>query len=477
VPTLTARFAVVPVLRTPARSATPPAASAPARRRAAATLAAFMVAAHLATAGAHAAATLRRVFVTSVAGNGDLGSWDLPIGVPPIPPGVNGVEAGDFICFVLSLDAGLPDPGSFTAWLSDSNDDAFCRLLGLHGKKADDCGQSPLVPDAGPWARVDDLPFAESLLAITGGEGPASVVLTPPLLNQHGDPDLSPRETWTGTGPSGVATSATCFDWRSSAAHDSGAFGSHLRTVNHWTLNGASACDSPRRLLCLQRGSGPAPPSAVRGGRFAFVTSVTGTGELGSWPDAGGATGIAAGDAICRARAAAGGLAFPETFKAWLSDDDTDARDRFTNGPWIRLDGFRLGASLAAIADGFLDTAIDRDELGRPMGGLVDTWTGTLPLGTRAADNCGDWTADAAGVEGRSGIAVGATNEWTSGPRSSCANSFLRLYCLSDAHPDLLFADGFEAGSTRLWSGGTQPEASRRNGLVDSSFTEDGHAR
>jgi len=53
-----------------------------------------------------------------------------------------------------------------------------------------------------------------------------------------------------------------------------------------------------------------------------FVTSVKGNGDLSSWPDAGGRTGIEAGDAICSARADAAGLS--GTFAAWLSDTDND---------------------------------------------------------------------------------------------------------------------------------------------------------
>ena len=42
------------------------------------------------------------------------------------------------------------------------------------------------------------------------------------------------------------------------------------------------------------------PADAVK--RRAFVTSVSGTGNLASWPDAGGQFALAAGDSICRAR-------------------------------------------------------------------------------------------------------------------------------------------------------------------------------
>src|SRR5690348_6773919 len=42
--------------------------------------------------------------------------------------------------------------------------------------------------------------------------------------------------------------------------------------------------------------------------RYAFVTSTSGSGNLQSWgTDAGGQVGLQAGDAICQARAAAGG--------------------------------------------------------------------------------------------------------------------------------------------------------------------------
>lgn len=408
----------------------------------------------------HAAPRLRHLG----GGHGDLDSWNLPAGVQPIPPGVDGVAAGDYICRVLALRAGLAEPSSYRAWLSDSADDAFCRLLGLHGKKGTDCGQSDLVAAAGPWARTDDLAFAQSLLALTAGPGGASVVLSPARVNENGNGVTTLREVWTGTTTSGVAIASTCFDWQSSASHDSGALGSTVRTVDHWTsTTGAQDCDRARRLLCLQLGTGPAPPSPSRGGRFAFATSVIGTGDLGSWPDAGGQTGIAAGDAICRARAAAGGLALPDSFKAWLSDDDVDARDRFADGPWMRIDGFRLAGGLAALTDGELDTAIDRDELGSPVDESIQVWTGTAASGTRTADNCGEWTSDATGVDGRFGIAVSAAHEWTAANQLLFCAAPLRLYCLSDANPALLFADGFESGSTRLWGDDAHTTSSQSN--------------
>src|SRR5262249_20432303 len=54
----------------------------------------------------------------------------------------------------------------------------------------------------------------------------------------------------------------------------------------------------------------------------AFTTSTTGTGDLHSWAEVAGTglSGLAAGDGICQARAAAARLANPEQYVVWLSD-------------------------------------------------------------------------------------------------------------------------------------------------------------
>ena len=49
-----------------------------------------------------------------------------------------------------------------------------------------------------------------------------------------------------------------------------------------------------------QAAAGPALPNFILPGRKAFLTSATGTGNLGSWPGANGQSGIAAGDEICQ---------------------------------------------------------------------------------------------------------------------------------------------------------------------------------
>src|SRR5690606_9522063 len=59
--------------------------------------------------------------------------------------------------------------------------------------------------------------------------------------------------------------------------------------------------------------------------RRVFVTSTKGTADLSSWPEAGGAVGLAAGDAICRARATASGFSNATSYRAWLSSGTSDA--------------------------------------------------------------------------------------------------------------------------------------------------------
>jgi hypothetical protein len=84
-------------------------------------------------------------------------------------------------------------------------------------------------------------------------------------------------------------------------------------------------------------------------GKVAFITAATETGDLSSWDDAGGQSGLPAADAVCQAEAEAAG--FVGTFKAWLSDTFTDAKERIgmTSGPWIRTDGFPFTTSMTAL--------------------------------------------------------------------------------------------------------------------------------
>jgi hypothetical protein len=190
-----------------------------------------------------------------------------------------------------------------------------------------------------------------------------------------------------------------------------------------------------------------APANAVK--RRAFVTSVTGTGNLHSWADSGGLSGVAAGDNICRVRAAAGGLPNPTAYRAWLSTAATDAYCHVQGqtgkkdpgcvgtpepaGPWYRYDGVgRFTGTLDELTgpERRIYQPIRYDELGNDATTLERSyWTGTDSTGEVAADICGSWVVASSGASGKGGAAEESAGGWTSSTIGSCAGTS-RLLCL-----------------------------------------------
>jgi len=104
------------------------------------------------------------------------------------------------------------------------------------------------------------------------------------------------------------------------------------------------------------------------------------------------------------ATAAAAGIT-GKTWRAYLSTSTEDAKDRIGAGPWYNAKGVKIAddvASLHGEANAITkETALD--EKGSIVNGRGDTpnkhdiLTGTMPDGTRAADQtCGDWTMSSA---------------------------------------------------------------------------------
>jgi hypothetical protein len=69
-------------------------------------------------------------------------------------------EAADDFCEAAAADGGLVGY-RWTAWMSDPEDDALCRLVGGSGTIADGCGGAEMV--GGPWVRTDGIAVAASL--------------------------------------------------------------------------------------------------------------------------------------------------------------------------------------------------------------------------------------------------------------------------------------------------------------------------
>lgn len=178
-----------------------------------------------------------------------------------------------------------------------------------------------------------------------------------------------------------------------------------------------------------------------------FVTSATGTGALFNWvidgwyPTQGN---IEAGDEICQHLATTAGL--NGTFKAWLSDDTTDAYCHIHNltgqkdtncgedtlpataGPWMRTDGQPFGEKIdQALNPNYkVYTPPQYDELGNKIA-TGYSFTGTTSEGKNADNHCNRWTGeDGDGRVGRINVTSG---EWIGGAGLEACNSQQHLYC------------------------------------------------
>jgi hypothetical protein len=367
----------------------------------------------------------RVAFVTSTVGNGDLSTW---AGASPN----TGLAAADAICQARATAAGLP--GTYVAWMSDATSDAYCRVHGLTGKKATFCGQAALPVAAGPWVRTDGQPFAPTIDRLLQ---PTRATFLPANRTELGVEVAVTDKVYTGTDDSGVLTSAACNNWTTSVSTVRGAMGEANGGGTSWTdaLALDPTCDTIGRLRCVETTSGPALPSRHPAAtKKAFLTSVSGTGNLSTWTDAGGLTGIAAADAVCQARARFAGYANSQNFKAWMSSS-TSAYSRFlTNGPWARPDGVVIATSKADLTDGRLNAPLYLTETNAYAAGNTDTgsvWTGTSAFGSATFTYCSIWTVASTLYTGTTGRFDLSDGRWASAVSSVCTD-VERLYCVED---------------------------------------------
>jgi hypothetical protein len=142
--------------------------------------------------------------------------------------------------------------------------------------------------------------------------------------------------------------------------------------------------------------------------------------------------GLAGADAKCQAAADSAGL--PGTYKAWLSDDTTDARDRLahaTHHPYVNpnedLIAFGWGQLVGC---GDLAGIVTVNEWGFRRDDLSFVWTGTDCDGTSTGYTCGNW-ASTSGT-GTRGDPTRIDHLWTaaSNLRQCIDNNQGHLYCL-----------------------------------------------
>ena len=209
-------------------------------------------------------------------------------------------------------------------------------------------------------------------------------------------------------------------------------------------------------MLCFEPGASEVTPLSWNPAALAFVTSPYGNGNLSSWPSAGGASGIEAGDAICRNLAEAAHLPAPESFVAWLSTTTVDAADRLTLAgvAYRRVDGFRIAASKAALLANGPTVSLHVDETGGYIQAIPSTLTGTDETGQAAASHCLNWSSgDVSEGSWRGYASLDSNGHWTDHSELSC-NQNGRFYCFSNVVT--IFWDGFDlTEDPSRWSSST----------------------
>jgi len=366
-----------------------------------------------------------RVFVTSVEGSGDLSTW-------ADANGKTGIEAGDTICQARARAAGLS--GTFVAWLSDEQNDAYCRIHNLSGKKADNCGQPSLPVNAGPWVRTDGFPFAPAARQLFD-KGVVYSGLTTDEFSQSKE-----RYYFTGTGNNGSifyksdGNTGTCKNWTNSGENNK-AHGSTSAFEGTWSSGTLISCSGQYQLVCFETGSGPALSPFVRLGKKAFLTSIQGAGNISNWPGADGKIGIEAGDAVCHTLARQAGLENADHFKALLSDDTNTAGDRIqSDGPWVRLDGILLAKNKDDLVNGRFLTILNLTEKGiySNKSSSWYAWT-AIPGNTVQTNNktCSNWQNDGSESQGHFSRIFDSSASWVPDRSLEC-NETHPFYCIED---------------------------------------------
>lgn len=191
--------------------------------------------------------------------------------------------------------------------------------------------------------------------------------------------------------------------------------------------------------------------------RVVFVTSTTTTGNTG---------GISGANAICQARANAGGLV--GRYAAWLSDGNAanSPSQRFEQSsvPYTRLDGTIVANNWADLADGTLSVSLNMTELGTFVTGPAYANTNANGTIRHSTDTCSNFTV-AAGIT--FGDNVQDTN-WSSTTSLAC-NTGRYLYCFEQPSITQIVPSGLighwrldeTSGTTALDSSGNG-----RNGTI-----------
>src|ERR1043165_2711354 len=151
----------------------------------------------------------------------------------------------------------------------------------------------------------------------------------------------------------------------------------------------------------------------VSANNIVFVTSTLQNGNLG---------GLAGADAVCQARAVAGGLLGKYT--AWLSDSTRSVSTRMIHSsapyqlPVLGAGGGEIVANnWADLTDGTIAFAITRTESGAAVAANF-AWTGSNANGSGTGFNCNNWTSIVDPLVGTVGQTNLTNSSWTNNGNS-----------------------------------------------------------
>jgi hypothetical protein len=140
---------------------------------------------------------------------------------------------------------------------------------------------------------------------------------------------------------------------------------------------------------------------------FSFFISSTGHPNGGDFRrNATETDGLAGADEFCETKAAAAVPASASRqWRAYLSTDTVNAKDRIGTGPWHNVNGVLVAESVAALLEpttNLISKENGLDETGATVPGRGDTpnqhdiITGSTSAGVSSGNHCANWTSSAA---------------------------------------------------------------------------------
>lgn len=155
-------------------------------------------------------------------------------------------------------------------------------------------------------------------------------------------------------------------------------------------------------MLCAACGGSDEKPTS-----FSFFITSTGNPDGGDFRKTeSDGDGLAGADEFCATLAtAAVPAASSRQWRAYLSTDTVNARDRIGKGPWFNVNGTMIAESVAALHDPATnlinkDSGLDETGAGLPGFGESpnqhDIVTGSTVEGVSSGNTCGNWTSSAA---------------------------------------------------------------------------------